>query len=72
MAQEHDDRPDSAVVLAALGDAVRPVIRLYAQGYSVREIAARLGREQETVKRTLSRARRALRTRYDKDEEEPV
>lgn len=53
--------------LAALGDAARPVLELYAQGYSVREIAARLGRGRAAVKRALSRGRRALRILYARD-----
>lgn len=68
-ARVEDDRTGVLVddALAALGPALRPVVRLYAEGYTTGEIAARLGRRHAAVKRGLARARRALRILYARD-----
>jgi len=53
--------------ISALGDALAPLVRLAAAGYTTREIAARLGRTHPSVKRGLSRARHVLRVLYRND-----
>ena len=55
--------PDSAVLDAvmALPEKYREAVYLYYEGYSVREVAALLGRSEAAVSAHLSRGRKSLR-----------